>query len=120
MYSNTLHARHFLVQKVELEARAEGAALTRAEHYTLCRGIGCSGECDDQALERAFAAETGPVDFEARVSGLLKSAYEHDLKRSTGARGVWQEKMRSAGSGCLVARLAGEAVGHKLGLRALG
>jgi len=82
----------FLTTRVAEEARRESGHITDAEIKQLSFTEETATK-EEIASARAFDDANDTDEFEAKISKLLRNAFDHDVKR--GMRSVWQEHLAS-------------------------
>jgi hypothetical protein len=88
-------AKTFFVDKVISQAQIEGGAFSEAEKYMLSWSESDPAFVQDQALNKQFKNETTDQDFEAKIEGLLKRAFDAEMKNGTTAKDRYQEAYRA-------------------------
>ena len=92
---NPSSAKIFFVQKVIFQARTEGVALSDAEKYMLAWSESDPNFVLDQALIKQFEQETTDQKFETKVEGLLKRAFDFDLKNGMTPKDQYQDAYKT-------------------------
>lgn len=82
----------FLTTRVAAEARRDSVHLTDAEIKQLSFTEETATE-EEIAAARAFDDANDSDEFEAKISKLLRNAFDHDVKRGMGR--LWQEHLAS-------------------------
>jgi hypothetical protein len=82
----------FLTTRVAEEAREESVHITDAEIKQLSFTEEMAAK-EEIAAARAFDDSNDTDEFEAKISKLLRNAFDHDVKR--GMRSVWQKHLAS-------------------------
>jgi hypothetical protein len=82
----------FLTTRVEEEARRESVDLTDAEIKQLSFTEETATE-EEIAAARAFDEANNTDEFEAKISQLLRNAFDHDV--NCGMRSLWQKHLAS-------------------------
>lgn len=82
-------AKEFFVGHVLAQAVMESAPLAADEEYMLWFSAD-DEEHNDELVDR-FERERNPDDYERRVTGLLRRAYERERGSDPEARAMWQD-----------------------------
>ena len=85
-------AVEFLMTRVAEEARRDSVPLTDAEIKQLSFAEEAATE-EEIAAARTFDDASDTDEFEAKISKLLRNAFDHDVKR--GMRSLWQKHLAS-------------------------
>lgn len=75
VFSSQKEAKQFLTDKVIVEAAAQGEPLSKADKRLLFFSVNEPGTATGIPRERL---ESDDTEFEAKITGLLKAAYERD------------------------------------------
>lgn len=90
-------AKRFIVEKVLEQARIEGVNLSEAERYNLSWSESDPDFKVDYELSQALEDEIGADKYEAKISGLIKRAFERDVASHFDVKSIYREayaKMR--------------------------
>ena len=86
MFESESHAKRFYVDKIVAEAAAELRPLSDSERQMLSFSESDREFVVDPALVNKLAAEISDEEYEAKVAGLLKRAYQRDVARNSAER----------------------------------
>jgi hypothetical protein len=82
-------AKEFFVGHVLAQAVMESTPLAQDEEYMLWFSAE-DGERNDELVQR-FEAQRDPADYERRVTGMLRRAYERERQHDPDAEAMWQD-----------------------------
>src|SRR5215472_15873952 len=94
---NSKEAKDFLVEQTAQQAAIQGVALSDLEKRMMY-----FTEWDDScenpvALNEEFEAQNDTPNYETKIAGLMKSAYERIKKEKLDTKRLWDEAIRTLG-----------------------
>lgn len=92
-------AKEFFVAAILAQASREGLALSENEQWMLRFSESDPLFVVDADRLREFESETASPAYEAKVAGLVRRAYEHDIQLNSEARRVFREARKCLGRG---------------------
>lgn len=84
-------AKAFFVERVVAQAAGEALALSPAERHNLAWSESDPTFHPNPELAEQLKQEMTEEEFEAKISGLIKRAYEQDLRRDPSAKAAYRE-----------------------------
>ncbi len=97
MFSTQAEAKRFLIEKIEARAAMEGSPLADAERRMLS-----FSNAEPDLMGSEVVESAGPADdseFESRIAGLLKRAYDADGERRNASGRLYREAYRKLAEG---------------------
>ena len=91
MFESESHAKRFFVDKIVGETAAELRPLSDSERQMLSFSESDPEFVVNPALVSKLAAEISDKEYEAKVAGLLKRAYQRDVARDSAERDTYRE-----------------------------
>ena len=91
MFTSQGQAKRFFVDRIVAEAAADGKPLSEAERQMLSFSESDPEFVVDPAVVERLQNEISDEDYEAKVAGLLKRAWTHDLRSDASSRQVYRE-----------------------------
>jgi hypothetical protein len=84
-------AKHFFVEKVVAQARAEQVALSKAERQMLSWSESDPDFVVDPNLPKQLASEMPDEDYEQKIAGLLARRFAADVGAKPEAKRQWKQ-----------------------------
>jgi hypothetical protein len=84
-------AKHFFVEKVVAQARAEQVALSNAERQMLSWSESDPDFVVDPNLPKQLASEMPDEDYEQKIAGLLARSFAADVRANREAKRQWRQ-----------------------------
>ena len=91
MFGSQSDAKRFFVDRIVSEAAAELKPLSDSERQMLSFSESDPEFIVDPALVKQLAAEISDEDYETKIAGLLKRAYQRDVALDSAARDKYKE-----------------------------
>ena len=91
MFGTQSEAKRFFVDRIVAEAAAELKPLSDSERQMLSFSESDPEFVVDPALVKKLAAEISDEEYERKIAGLLKRAYQRDLARDSAVRDSYRE-----------------------------
>jgi hypothetical protein len=91
VFESESHAKRFFVDKIVGETAAELRPLSDSERQMLSFSESDPEFVVNPALVSKLAAEISDKEYEAKVAGLLKRAYQRDVARDSAERDTYRE-----------------------------
>ena len=113
-------AKRFIVDKVIEQASIDGVNLSDTERYNLSWSESYPDFKVDYELAEALEDEISSDEYEAKVAGLIRNAFERDIAAYPNTRSLYREaydKMNEGDHYILV--MMKSAIGSKLGFKRL-
>ena len=92
-------ARRFFIDKIVEQARKDGVALTDDERQMLLWSESAPDSVADVGLAQRIAAVISDADYEAKISGLLRSRFADESAHDPHARDRWSEAWKVLSQG---------------------
>lgn len=89
---------HFVTKHIEDQAASEGAPLCDAEKYMLRFSEEDPAFVIDEKVMQEFERAISDEEFERKITGLIKRAYDADIQKDTTLRGKWKTAAKAVGS----------------------
>ncbi len=115
IFSSQVQAKKFFIDRIVLYAQKNNIPLTEAEKYMLGWTEVEKGFEINQELTQQFNEETSDAEYEKKMSSLVRSAYEADIKSDEEMKETYRNayKMLKQGDHYLLIMID-EAIGGKL------
>lgn len=91
MFGSQSDAKRFFVDRIVAEAAAQLKPLSDSERQMLSFSESDPEFVVDPALVKKLAAEISDEEYERKIAGLLKRAYQRDLARDSAVRDSYRE-----------------------------
>jgi hypothetical protein len=115
VFGSQTEARRFFADKVIQRAEVEGIPLSDDERRMLFWSESAPESVADKDLAERLAAQISDADYEAKIVGLLRRSFSHDVQADTGAKDIWREAWSVLEQGDhYVLVMIDQAVGRKL------
>jgi hypothetical protein len=115
VFGSQTEARRFFADKVIQRADVEGIPLSDDERRMLFWSESAPESVADKDLAERLAAQISDADYEAKIVGLLRRSFIHDVNGDARAKDIWREAWSVLEQGDhYVLVMIDQAVGRKL------
>lgn len=89
---------HFITRRIEDQAAGEGSPLSDEEKYMLRFSEEDPAFAIDEKVMQEFERAISDEEFERKITGLIRRAYDADIQKDKALRGKWKAAAKAVGN----------------------